>query len=251
MPYIEGIGDEVVLAAVFAAPAVIVYCSSAGVFARLRKGLQSLGVWIVQIFQISTAPPPLDHPPITMEAPDENDCCSVCHDTFTLPCQANCAHWFCGECILRVWQHSAALQPCKCPICRRTINLLIPGREYQERNRDAESERLLREISKYNRLFGGAPSSVIQRLRDMPLLLRRFFRDLLDPQRALLILHRTRFILVVFLSMCYVLSPIDLLPEAVLGLIGLVDDALVVFFALFQVSMIYRRFLVRQHGNYS
>lgn len=32
-----------------------------------------------------------------MEAPPDNDYCSVCHDSFTLPCQANCAHWFCGK----------------------------------------------------------------------------------------------------------------------------------------------------------
>lgn len=32
-----------------------------------------------------------------MNSPPENDCCSVCHDSFTLPCQANCAHWFCGN----------------------------------------------------------------------------------------------------------------------------------------------------------
>ena len=35
-----------------------------------------------------------------MDSPPDNDCCSVCHDSFTLPCQANCAHWFCGECFL-------------------------------------------------------------------------------------------------------------------------------------------------------
>ncbi|KAK8970654.1 hypothetical protein KSP40_PGU006101 [Platanthera guangdongensis] len=31
-----------------------------------------------------------------MASPPENDVCSVCHDRFTLPCQANCSHWFCG-----------------------------------------------------------------------------------------------------------------------------------------------------------
>lgn len=32
-----------------------------------------------------------------MESPPEDDFCSICHDSFTLPCQANCSHWFCGE----------------------------------------------------------------------------------------------------------------------------------------------------------
>lgn len=32
-----------------------------------------------------------------MESPPDNDVCSVCHDSFSLPCQANCSHWFCGK----------------------------------------------------------------------------------------------------------------------------------------------------------
>ncbi|ONM11391.1 Mitochondrial transcription termination factor family protein [Zea mays] len=27
--------------------------------------------------------------------PPEDDVCSVCHDRFRIPCQANCSHWFC------------------------------------------------------------------------------------------------------------------------------------------------------------
>ncbi len=42
-----------------------------------------------------------------MDAPPDNDCCSVCHDSFTLPCQANCAHWFCGkQSFLYTWMFS-------------------------------------------------------------------------------------------------------------------------------------------------
>ncbi|KAJ7546883.1 hypothetical protein O6H91_08G059200 [Diphasiastrum complanatum] len=129
-----------------------------------------------------------------MNAPFENDYCSVCYDTFNLPCQANCSHWFCGECILRVWQHNSALRPCKCPICRRPITLLTPsgliGQEY-----DAESKRVMREISKYNVVFGGGPMSLIQRVRDMPRILRHVVRELMDPQRALFLVHRMRILL--------------------------------------------------------
>lgn len=31
-------------------------------------------------------------------SPPDGEICSVCHDDFTLPCQANCGHWFCGTC---------------------------------------------------------------------------------------------------------------------------------------------------------
>jgi hypothetical protein len=32
--------------------------------------------------------------------PPEDDVCSVCHDRFRIPCQANCSHWFCGSSLL-------------------------------------------------------------------------------------------------------------------------------------------------------
>jgi len=32
--------------------------------------------------------------------PPEDDVCSVCHDRFRIPCQANCSHWFCGKSLL-------------------------------------------------------------------------------------------------------------------------------------------------------
>ena len=31
-----------------------------------------------------------------MNDPLANDFCSVCHNNFNIPCQANCSHWFCG-----------------------------------------------------------------------------------------------------------------------------------------------------------
>lgn len=67
-----------------------------------------------------------------------------------------------GECILRVWQHSSVLQPCKCPICRRAITLLIPSEISEERQQDPEVERIMRDVAKYNRIFGGGPVSFMQ-----------------------------------------------------------------------------------------
>jgi len=67
-----------------------------------------------------------------------------------------------GVCILRVWQHSSVLQPCKCPICRRAITLLIPTEILEDQQNDPEVERVMREVAKYNRIFGGGPVSFIQ-----------------------------------------------------------------------------------------
>ena len=67
-----------------------------------------------------------------------------------------------GECILRVWQHSSVLQPCKCPICRRAITLLIPSEVSEAEQQDPEVERIQRDLAKYNRIFGGGPVSFMQ-----------------------------------------------------------------------------------------
>nr|CAB3505000.1 unnamed protein product [Digitaria exilis] len=103
--------------------------------------------------------------------PPEDDVCSVCHDRFRIPCQANCSHWFCGkfplplplprECIIRVWHHGPAIQACKCPICRRLINLLVPANSSEQED-DPQLHRILGEIQHYNHIFGGAPRSLTQ-----------------------------------------------------------------------------------------
>nr|XP_029117959.1 E3 ubiquitin-protein ligase RNF170 isoform X2 [Elaeis guineensis] len=151
-----------------------------------------------------------------MASPPENDCCSVCHDDFTLPCQANCSHWFCGRCILRVWHHGSALQPCKCPICRRLITLLVPTDAALSQRHDLEASQVLEDIRKYNHLFGGAPRSLIQMV----------------------------------LSAIYVFSPVDILPEGVLGLVGLLDDFFILLIVFLHLAAIYRSVLVYRHGGF-
>lgn len=74
----------------------------------------------------------------------------------TTPCALS------GHCILRVWHHGSALQPCKCPICRRFITLLIPADAAVQERQDTGASQVLENIEKYNRKFGGGPSSIIQ-----------------------------------------------------------------------------------------
>jgi len=111
------------------------------------------------------------------EGPATNDRCSICHENFQLPCQANCSHWFCANCIIQVWQYSSSLKPCKCPLCRRPINLLVPTGV--DNNDDYEQDRLIvADIQRYNRLFGDqSNASITQRILDRRFLLRILFRD--------------------------------------------------------------------------
>ncbi|KAL8162404.1 hypothetical protein V2J09_013893 [Rumex salicifolius] len=222
-----------------------------------------------------------------MAQPPSTDCCSICHETFNIPCQANCSHWFCGSCILQVWHYGSALQPCKCPLCRSVITLLIPSESSPLPQNNPEASRVMREIEAYNRVFGERSSGFIQKLRDLPFLLRRLLNDLLDPGRSLPFVIKARVYLAMFLSVIYLLSPVDIIPEGtlfshiciisngfkasqsasdsvskfyfpsfscfpftgVLGVIGLLDDLIILLVCFLHVAAIYRSVLVSRHGG--
>ncbi|XP_057831974.2 uncharacterized protein LOC131042668 isoform X1 [Cryptomeria japonica] len=264
MTTIEGVGDEVVYVAIFISTFAFLYRTYLWNF-FLNLGRQVVNV-IRTCFQcvwngigLQHLYPRIESSQATsaghegflrrMDSPPENDCCSVCHDSFVLPCQANCAHWFCGECILRVWHHSSAIQPCKCPICRRPINLLIPCESATRRRSEPEVDNILNKIERYNRIFGGGSVGFFQRLRDMPLLLRRLSRELMDPQRALPLVFRARVMLSFALVAVYIFSPVDILPEGILGIVGLLDDLLIVLIVFFHVATLYRSTLFYRHGG--
>ncbi|VFQ81058.1 unnamed protein product [Cuscuta campestris] len=136
-----------------------------------------------------------------MDGPPENDICSICHGTFHIPCQANCSHWFCGKCILQVWDHGPAFQPCKCPLCRRQITLLVPSDNLSRQRRAPDDSDVFTKIQRYNGLFGRQTNGLSQKLQDLPFLLRRLLRDITDPQRSLPFFIRARVYLAVKSSM--------------------------------------------------
>lgn len=61
-----------------------------------------------------------------------------------------------------VWHHGSALQPCKCPLCRRQITLLVPGGASLRQRHDPQVAEILGKVETYNRLFGGRSNGVIQ-----------------------------------------------------------------------------------------
>ncbi|XP_039024670.1 E3 ubiquitin-protein ligase RNF170-like [Hibiscus syriacus] len=185
----------------------------------------------------------------TMEGPPPNDCCSICHGGFNVPCQANCSHWFCGNCIMLVWHHGSPLHACKCPLCRREITLLVPGEASLRGRHNPAVAEILEKVEKYNCYFGGQSNGLIQRLRDLPFLLPRLLREMTDPQRSLPLVIRARVYLAMFLSAVYVFSPIDIIPEAVLGIVGLLDDLLIVLVGFLHVAALYRSVLYSRHGG--
>ncbi|XP_034924780.1 uncharacterized protein [Populus alba] len=184
-----------------------------------------------------------------MDGPPVNDFCSICHGHFNIACQANCSHWFCGDCIMLVWHHGSVLQPCKCPLCRRQITLLVPGEASLRERSDPDVVEVLGKIERYNHLFGGNTSGLIQRMQDLPFLLRRLLREIMDPQRSLPLVIRARVYIAMVLSAIYIISPIDIIPEGILGIVGLLDDLLVVLICFLHVAAIYRAVLYYRHGG--
>ncbi|KZV50907.1 hypothetical protein F511_10478 [Dorcoceras hygrometricum] len=184
-----------------------------------------------------------------MDGPPENDLCSICHSNFNIPCQANCSHWFCGGCILQVWEHGAALHPCKCPLCRREITLLVPSEASSRQSHMVNTAEILRSIERYNRQYGERSNGVMQRVQDLPFLLRRLLRDIRDPQRTLPVVIRARVYLAMVVSAIYVLSPVDIIPEGLLGVIGLLDDLIIVLICVLHVASLYRAVLLSRHGG--
>ena len=54
----------------------------------------------------------------------------------------------------------------------------------------------------------------------------------------------------VLLACVYLLSPFDLLPESVLGVVGLLDDLTVILVVTMYVAIIYRSVLLQPHGQH-
>lgn len=61
-----------------------------------------------------------------------------------------------------VWQHGSALQPCKCPLCRRLITLLVPSEASLRERHDSAVAEILERVEKYNRYFGGQSNGIMQ-----------------------------------------------------------------------------------------
>ncbi|KAJ0026262.1 hypothetical protein Pint_07017 [Pistacia integerrima] len=148
-----------------------------------------------------------------------------------------------------VWQHGSTFQPCKCPLCRRQITLLVPTQASVSDRHNPSVANTLQQLETYNRLFGGRTNGLIQRMQDLPFLLRRLLRELVDPQRSLPLVIRARVYITMILSAIYILSPIDIIPEGILGIVGLLDDLLILLIGFLHVAALYRSVLYYRHAG--
>ena len=84
-------------------------------------------------------------------------------------------------------------------------------------------------------------------IRDMPTLTRHLFQELFSP-RGIFLLWKVRVFLLIILVLLYVLSPLDIIPESIFGLVGIIDDIVITMLIVFLLTFIYRTAIV-QHRN--
>uniref|UniRef100_A0A7S3NCB6 DUF1232 domain-containing protein n=1 Tax=Euplotes harpa TaxID=151035 RepID=A0A7S3NCB6_9SPIT len=102
---------------------------------------------------------------------------------------------------------------------------------------DDDTKELIAKIHRYNKIYS-ENRSIFAIIWEMPYLLTRWFFSMNGLHGILINL---RFILLLIGAVVYILSPLDLLPESVFGLIGLTDDILIFVATLVFISQMFLR----------
>ena len=130
-----------------------------------------------------------------------------------------------------------------CPYCRQKMNLILPyftDEEHQSEASEAKTQ-VLQNVMQYNRVYSGQPRSIVEHITDLPMLFRRFIRYLATYE-GLTFVMSVRIVPFILMTTIYALSPLDIVPEAALGIIGLLDDVVILMMCLFYVITLYRNF---------
>ncbi|NXX57912.1 RN170 ligase, partial [Scopus umbretta] len=167
--------------------------------------------------------------------------CPVCLQQATFPIETNCGHLFCGSCIIAYWRYGSWLGAIRCPICRQTVTLFLPlfGEDQQG------ATQVFQDVNDYNRRFSGQPRSIMERIMDLPTLLRHAFREMFSVG-GLFWMFRIRIFLCLLGALLYLASPLDFLPEALFGILGFLDDFFVIFLLLIYISIMYREVVTQR-----
>ena len=152
--------------------------------------------------------------------------------------ETNCGHAFCVACFLAyVAHHEEEQWQCsvRCPVCRQRVSLLLLPP-------DVVAGDATRAVDAFNARHGGDAGSWLHALRDAPALLRHLSADV-SSLRALAAVARVRLLALAAAALAYLVSPLDLIPEALVGVLGLLDDVVVLLAFALYVSLLYRQLL--------
>ncbi|KAK8485186.1 hypothetical protein V6N12_005761 [Hibiscus sabdariffa] len=175
------------------------------------------------------------------ESPPDDDCCPICFGPFTVPCRSNCGHC----CILQFWNYSSASQPCKCPMCACKIVNLMPEASLQQQQSSQEVTEVLKSVQRYNLLFLGGVRGFIQKVWELPFLIKRMVQGLMDPDTNDTYLAEIR-LFAMLLSIIYRATPFDFIPTGGLGISRVFDCSAIALVLILRLVGMYRRRLMQR-----
>lgn len=76
-------------------------------------------------------------------------------------------------------------------------------------------------------------------LYDVPVIAGHIWRLLFSVQ-GIVLLYRLHILLLLLLLLLYLLSPLDLVPEAIFGALGLLDDLVILVAVVSYAALLYR-----------
>ncbi|CAN7937702.1 unnamed protein product, partial [Ixodes hexagonus] len=251
---IEGIGNEVL----FTVPAILTAIFGLLGFVGWQQLRLLSSAQVAERLWMRRADPTTDRLDNgTAEHPEENTMqtprygadaqCPICLTEPRYPVETNCGHLFCANCLVLYWRHGNWRGAVRCPVCRQQVSVMLRCFQEQQVNDDADVQReerlrLLRDINDYNRRFSGEPRPWLDHLRDLPTLLRHAGSEFFSVG-GIMYMFRLRIVLCFVAAVMYLISPLDMIPEAIFGILGLLDDVFVVLLLAIYVTVIYRRFL--------
>lgn len=182
----------------------------------------------------------------TLFSNGEIDVCPICLENLKFCVETNCRHRFCGDCFYAYWQRLPPLSRPICPVCRGQLRFVLKRFTLPEMQTSASSDRSRIEgnVDLFNRRYSGNPVSLIDQLRDLPVLLRYFWRVIFDGEGNISCLLRLRLIVLFLFVFFYVISPLDIFPESIVGVFGLLDDCLVCLVFCIYLGALFRGRLV-------
>lgn len=175
--------------------------------------------------------------------------CPICLHEHQLAVETNCGHLYCGNCLRTYIYIRGIMSRIACPMCRQQISVLFACFTERELQRTPASDVgpdvqvLYQMIADYNRRFSGEPRSFMEMIRDCPTLMRHLWNEFFSVG-GLMLMFRIRIVLCFLAAVMYLVSPLDIIPEAVFGVLGLLDDVFVLFLLAIYISIIYRRLVV-------